>query len=80
METVRLKKNNKKTIQFIEVFKHNWWGGCTWWFYRSSTHRNDIRQQKTVGILNIFQKGLVFRLDDHQFWECRFTQICCAKS
>jgi len=35
----KVKKINKKTIQFIEVFKHNWWDGCTWWFYRSSTHR-----------------------------------------
>jgi len=30
-------------------------------------------------ILSIFQKGSVFVLDDYQFWECRFTQICCAK-
>jgi len=30
-------------------------------------------------ILNIFQKGSVFGLDDHQFWKCSFTQICCAK-
>jgi len=30
-------------------------------------------------ILNIFQEGLIFGLDDCQFWQCRFTQICCAK-
>jgi len=30
-------------------------------------------------ILNIFEKGSVFGLDDYQFSECRFTQISCAK-
>jgi len=26
-----------------------------------------------------FFKGSFFRLDDCQFWECRFTQLCCTK-
>jgi len=31
----------------------------------------------TKDILNIFQKGSVFGLDDYQVWECSFTHMLC---
>jgi len=35
----------------------------------------DTRQWRIKDILNIFQKGSIFGLDDYLFWECLFTQI-----
>jgi len=39
----------------------------------------NLKRHFCQDILNIFQKGLIFGLDDYQFGECRFTQKCCAK-
>jgi len=76
----KTKKINRKTVQFTEVVKHNQWVGCIWWFLHRSSICGLI-QLANVGrktFSTFFKKTSVFGLDDYQFWEFRFTQICCA--
>jgi len=48
-------------------------------FYTDQTFVDWYKTTRTKDIFNIFQKGLVFGLDDYQFWEYSFTQASCAK-
>jgi len=84
METVRRKKLTK-TIQFVDVIKHSPWDGSTrLMIFKQIIHwLIDTRQRTSKNILKILKRGSVFvglHRVSFQFWECRFTQICCAKT
>jgi len=78
MEILRRKKLTKyNSVYGIKAQPKGW---KHWMIFTQTIYSQiDTWQRRTKDVLNINQKASGFGLDDYQFWECSFTQVCCAK-